>query len=456
MKINKFYIKILILTIFFLLPKEYSFAAQESHSWACEIEHWPALVLQNYLNNVKQVLKNITNEAKGEASEQTFIDKVKDISQYSKFKSQASRMYNYLPTWNSYYASFKFYAELPFLNHVPYPLKRDYQLIENNLNHLNDYYESLITNWVSDLIIKTPCKSVQNCDLSWTSSDILSKLIESSDNILLLFTEWISNTNLWSNSNFILVDNNFKNDFWNSYDKFSIEDCSKAEWNEWIVKTIKNSLNKISSNNILSKNAVKDWQEGWALAVWITKEDFSYKDDQRELLKEELSRQWVEWNNSDIILWNFDDSYGKPLSFENNPLTNSVKNTFTIDNHLWASRWSWISFWEKWTSFSESVSQTYQYYKENSSSSNNININDINKINNDVKKSIDIQKRISDMFFRELAYTKIQNTNNKVLLERIVQLHITITNSSNTLYKTTPVAEKLCNTQSIWDWRCKY
>lgn len=454
-KLNKQYKKIILLIVLFFCFQNISFAETQKPN-ECYIENWPAKVLQQYLDNVDKVLVNVTSQAKSKASEKDFLGKIADIAQFDKFKTQSIRFYNWITSWDWYLWSFDFYAVYPVYTHVPYPVKRDYKLIENNINYLWDYYENLITNWVGDLVIENPCEWVENCNLSWKSIDIISKLIENSGNILSMYSSNITNHNISSKEKFILVPSNFKDEFWKYYNAFTSEDCSNSEWNRWFFDTIEKSWEKISVNNILSKNAIKDWTNSIDLALWKKSLQDQYEIEHK-LLSEELSRQWVDWNNAEIILWNLSDSYNKPLSFGNNPIVNSVKNTF--NGNFGASRQSWTSFWERWSWFSEAIYQTYKKYQESFwvwNSTQNIQINDINKINQEIIKSKDIEKRITDIYNIELPFAEHQDINNENLQSRIIELHIQLSQAINTLDKTTPTAEKLCNTQSVWQWKCNY
>lgn len=454
-KLNKQHKKIILLIILFFSFQGISFAETKKPN-ECYIQNWPAKVLQQYLDNVDKVLANITAQAKSKASEQAFLDKIKNITQFNNFKTQWVRFYNWITSWDWYLWSFDFYAVYPIYTHVPYPVKRDYNLIQNNINYLWDYYENLITNWVSDIVIKNPCEWVENCNLSWNSLDIVSKILENSNNILSEYTESITSLNISSKRSFILVPKNFEDEFWTYYNTFTSENCSNVDWDRWFMDTIKKSLQKISVNNMLSKNAIKDWTDSWNLVVWKKNSQDLYEAEYK-VLNEELSRQWVDWNNAQIILWNLSWSYNKPLSFGNNPITNSIKNTF--NGNFGASRQSWTSFWEKWSWFSEAIYQTYKKYQEKFwvwSKNWNIQINDINEINQEITKSKDIEKRITDIYNTELPFAQHQDVNNENLQSRIIKLHIELSQAINTLSKTTPTAEKLCNTQSTWQWRCSY
>lgn len=443
------YIKTLIFILFFSV-NNISFAQWENSPWTCNIESWPAPVLQDYISNLRKVTQNITSQTKKNSKWWTFFDNIVS-SQFDRFKSEWARFYNSITSWDWYFGSFDFYVAYPMFNHVPYPVMRDYKLIEKNIDFLDNYYQILIRNWVSDVIVKDACSWMQNCNLNWTSLEITAKLMKNTNDILQLYSERItSDTNTTSKTKFILVPNNFQDEFSNYYNSSTSENCSKSEWDKWIMQTLEDWLNKITENWIFSENAIKDWKSAYRLALKIQSWESLYEEEQK-LLTQELDRQWISGDNANIILWNLEESNNKPLSFTNNPVVNSVKNTFSNNFNSFVPSFVW---------FAETVSQTMNWSKKMSWDSNSPNTNiiipKVGEVNKEIKISQDIKQKVDDLYNLESPFAQQQNTNDKNLLSRLVKMHTNLAQAINVLDKATPTSVKVCDMQAKWQWKCDY
>lgn len=435
------YIKLFLIFSIFLYLSEFSLVQWESSS-ACKIQDWPAPVLKDYLNNVQKVTSNIkTNTNKVNVSSSYFND----------VKSEGLNFYNSVTSWDWYFWTFNFYVSYPIFQHVPYPVTRDYKLIEQNADYINSFYQNLAKNWASDIIISNPCNWIENCDLKWTASKIISKLLENTNKVRTLYIEKITdNSSVGNNKKLILVPKNFEEEFGNYYNSYTSEDCSKWEnwweWDKWIIDTLEDSINEIIENGILSEHSTKDWKEGWNLLVGITTgEDLHEKEQQ--LLTQELARQWVSWDNSNIILSNLEDANSSEISFTNNPIVNSVKNTFSNN---------FKKIIPGVVDFSENISQNFFSSKWNPSDKKEIPVNDIWKVDDKISKSQDIKQKIDELYNLESPFAQQENISDENLMWRIIKIHFNIVQGINTLDKATPVAEKVCNMQDSWEWRCSY
>jgi hypothetical protein len=91
---------------------------------SCAIEYQPSEQLRQYIENNRKVIKNITKEISA-SNQQSEINKTWNDSK------NTVRVFNNLISWNSYQTYFNYYLIYPLSNDIPYEIKRDYRLLEN-------------------------------------------------------------------------------------------------------------------------------------------------------------------------------------------------------------------------------------------------------------------------------------------------------------------------------------
>jgi len=130
--------------------------------WQCKLTNWPDLELLKYIENIRIITSNISNEIS-----QTNPSIIK--KDFWKMWSLITQTYNNSISWWWYYSSWNYYVYKPLTsNWIPYEIKRDNNLIEKESESLSKFLERIISNWSSDNIIKDACKWVDSntCNLT--------------------------------------------------------------------------------------------------------------------------------------------------------------------------------------------------------------------------------------------------------------------------------------------------
>ena len=122
-------------------------------------------------------------------------------------------------------------------------------------------------------------------------------------------------------------------------------------------------------------------------------------------------------------------------------LSNFVSNT--IISTYWKIE-EQLKFWNEevvWDFFDEKVEK--------------ININDLNRVTDNSELSKEIQEKITTLYEKEVPFAAIWDVVTEWLRSKIIKTHFSLDDSINTLEKTIKVSQKVCNSQSTWDWLCK-
>jgi len=265
--------------------------------------------------------------------------------------------------------------------------------------------------------------------------------LENNDKVTDLYrltVMWESIT--YSSDDFMLVKDDFIEKMMESYWPDSVDACN-TEWDllEKVVKAIKNI-------NLLNEEAEKwidEWKEAWQLLIWNRPEEA--KKIEKEELKKYLAESWIPYENQKIINSNLEKYNQWWIDENNNFITNSIKTSFTkISEEL-----------KKWK---KEIAQTFfeESWKINMSDPNSsISTNDLKKAswNSDISKTI--QEDISKLYEAEVPFAAVWDTNVDKLRSKIVGTILNLNDSIDTLnIKTCKKAEKFCNTQDKWRWKC--
>jgi len=447
--------KNIIIAIVLLLTYNTSFAAG-----ACLIKDKTAPILSDYVKNNRQVIKNITKAivknantkdddkiAEQKATKWKFDKKVLNLK--NKFKdawqklanewNEISSIFNDIFNFTWYFSYFKYYVNHPLFNEVPFQVKRDYSQIDKENKGLVEFIKKLDQKWNTKIVVDDACKWVikwlETCKikLNWKKTkEIVWKLLKNNDLILDLYRVNI----IWEQSDIqfsdlILVDNNFMLELKKYYWKKAVSACNNEE--EWFFKQISDAIWDINLLNKQSEDWIQKWRDAYALLLW-NKPDESNKIEQKKL-KEYLDNKWVPSDKQAIIKKNLAEYNSEWFSMNNNFIENSYKSTLEKTKKDW-------ELWKKeniWEAFPENTKQ--------------ININLLKKVKSTSETTRDIQSKITELFNSEIPFAAVWDINTEKLRSTIINSHLNIQDSINTLEKTIKVSQKVCNAQ-WWGWNC--
>lgn len=406
----------------------------------CNIEQWSAEVLNTYISDNQTLINNISSElAKIPSDQQSF------------FTREGLRIYNWIVNWTEFNTGIEF-LQLNLKSEIPYPIKRDLRLLEKESDYLNSILKTTITSWKAWIKIENICDWLPNCDLSWTAWNVLGTIIKNNTHIIqfyklsILWREWEFHNPL------IIVENNFKDSLHNSYNKYSIQNCSSCK--EGFSKISLEAIKKISLKDKKWKKWIQDWKNAWDILVGNTDNTQVNRDREKRLLSEELSRQWVSQSNGEAVLGNLNKYNNNQYTSKNNPLNNSFE---TFKNTVDTSKSKQLL-----NDFSQTVGQIYEKFLDNidSWSANKeavtIPISKIPQVWGNILQSQEIMNTIDALYNREIPFIAKADLNNEKLKIKIESMHRNLMQAIQILENTRPISEKVCNDQARWVWKCKY
>lgn len=353
----------------------------------------------------------------------------------SKAKNETVSIFNQMFNYTWFYSYFRYYTVFPISNEVPYQVKRDYKILDNESKWIVEYIKKMDSNWTTDSIVKDACSWVEgNCDLKdMSSKKVLWELMKNNDKILDLYRLTV----MWQwnkfNDKLILVDNNFELDIWKYYWKESISACNSIKG--WFFETITTAIQNIKLLNDQWADWIQMWRDTWDMMLW--KEPSREALAEKELLRNYLSAQWITLQNQEIMQNNLDKYNEQWISKNNNFISNTISQTFwKIDN-------------------------LFKYWKDaiisdffNNNPDENINTNEIRTVTENSIVSKDLKKRISELYNEELPFAAIWDISTENLRAKIIQTHMSLDDSINILEKTIKISQKVCNSQDQKRWKC--
>jgi len=404
--------------------------------WQCKLTDSPDPELLKYIENIRKITSNISQEI-------TQTSQIKAKQDFWKMWALITKTYNNSISWGWYYSSWDYYVYKPLTtNWVPYEIKRDNDLIEKESESLSKFLERIISNWYSDNIIKDACKWVDSntCNLSnMKASDIIWELIK---NTIKLWDTYKANI-FWANTNPVISFwwPRFPQ-IWNSYNTQMVTNCSRNE--EWFLKKITDAMGKILIWNKNWKDWMAAWQEWIDLMLWRSP---NYEKTEKELLSRELSRQWVNSSNKAILMGNLARyNAGGNWDWWFSEKNNFISNSFDMKNSNLSKQFSDIKkdlfdplnkkdpTWNQ-AQIKKSVKEIIALWKKN-----------------DITTSI--VTRISEVYQDEAMYSRIEDNNTQKVQWKLFSMHIKLLSAINKLNKTIPLAEATCKSQDKWNWRC--
>ena len=459
--IKKILYKLTFLIIICNLITYNSFAEWSCES-GCKIKGGTPEVILNYIENNTKILDNISNNlwewVKNINIPTNISTTWTKVSNRDSFSSKMwLRIYNSLFNWNKSESGFKYFLSNIDWD-VPAPISRDLRLIDNQNKKLNYFLSKVIKWWYSfnDIDSKKACEWMEdnwNCEkFLWNNiEEVIKNLINNNSKINLLIRKelgfmWFKSV-VWDSSyqKLFAVDENFKTEIKNNYNKETYKSC--ADCKGWSIDRIKKMKDKIILNDKDSKSWIDEWIDAWNLLLWINNdEDKENNKIERNLLNEELARQWVSTKNWDAVLndlknfqWN---SFG--FSIWNNPITNSFENFIEQIEEPFKSN-EFNNFTNAiWDINSELPDKETFTFDEIVKSKNNLSDDGI------------ISSKVQILVKKNMWIISRQNKNTDKLQWRIIELHTNLWQSINTLEKIIPKTEKICNQQDAWNWKCNY
>lgn len=400
----------------------------------CKIKDGTPDFLLEYINTVKKITTNVKSEI---AKSWVGTTSKANVS-YGRIQKDLMRTFNLFGDWSGYYSSFEYFVQLPLTQSVPAVVKRDEQLLENQVQTLTKTIENLSSRWQLDVAIEKPCDGVDDvCKLeSATSREIIGNLLMNTKKILELYQLSILGKDGDYNEQIILVKDDFRSQFSQYYNASTAEDCSRCKGS--FTEKIETSIDQVTNWGKWSKNGIQRWIDAWNMLIGNV-DATKQRDYERQVLSKELSRQWLNTNNSSVILNNL-DKY-------NNQWFYSIDNNFIENSFSTATQ----NLGKKVDSFSETILQKFEETGEQ-----RVEQQVLTQTDTDVKNTQSIQSKVDSVYQNEIPFASIEDTSSDLLQTRLINYHINLTEIINELDKTIPTSEKVCNDQANGLGRCSY
>ena len=137
---------------------------------------------------------------------------------------------------------------------------------------------------------------------------------------------------------------------------------------------------------------------------------------EKELLRKELSRQWVSWDNQENVLEAL-EKYNKKWSFS---LTNNfVANTFSTATEKFKDTFQQLK--------EEVVTDFFENYEQKmTKAQKSLPVKDVNKVQSNSTQIKDVKSRIDQMYAEVSNYWSVSEYNSDNLRNRFINTHIEI------------------------------
>ncbi len=410
-------------------------------SKSCVIQSEMAPVLKNYLETNKKLIQNISQN----------LSQTEPTSSFTKVK-MINVALNSVWEWTDFFTWVE-HLKLELFGEVPTAIKRDFFILEQEADQLTNFLESTINSWHFSTFIKEEdiCNGIKNCKISWTAASIIRTMIHNHINVMTYYRLSLTGWEWNHRADILFVPKDFKHDFYNYYNKFTITNCSRCEW-EFQNRTTKRMLRIAKWRKYIDK-WFDDWREAWALVKWqtspITKKELQLE---RKLLQAELSRQWIPSWNGEAILKNLDDFNNTGYSNGNNPINNSF-------DYFKKSIYSEVKrVWSKSENTRKQILSNFEglFNSQDPKTVKTIPIHAIASVDYNISSYLNIIKDIDILYQRELPFISNQNLNSDKLQSQIFDLHAELSEAINQLDKTIKFSEKVCNDQDQWEGICQF
>lgn len=375
----------------------------------CKIKNSPSEELTKYVENLRKDIEKLRKDInKISVISDTWDKKQNTIS---NIKSKWIWFWNTITNWNWYFSYFKFYVTYRLTEQYIPEVWRDYNILVKEYEWLKKYKDYIIKSWkYNDDIIKK-----------------ISEIIKTHAKVMDGFRLTIINNQ-----------NNFSIKWVIDFKDYV--DTQKCKTDEKFSDRIKNIVNFWKN----WKNATQNWIDAWSLLNG-SYDNKKYAELERNLLKKELSRQWVWAKWADAILKNL-ENYNNNWWFskENNFLTNSF-------NYLKDSIKENINPLIKWF---EEISKEWEKRKE-WKDEYWFPIYNYSNIIKENKNELDIQNRLKNIKNKLEILTQKQNEINSTYIWNLIEMHHNLELSIEALKKAQKAWVKVCNSQAQWLWNCE-
>jgi len=392
----------------------------------CPIIASPSTEISDFLKNTRKIISNINSELNWQSTNNS----------YNKSFSELISLWNSIISWDNYFLEFNFKVREPLFNNVPRPILRDNELLTNEINNLNRLLSNYAKKWYLNIKISSDkiCNWVENCNLKgqirvW---NVIIKIIDSIKNIRKIIQEAAvgKTKKTWDEcSNLIWISKTKCDNIFTTYinAKNTCVDDSKKE-----------SILKIWLNFDKAEKSIQKWKDAITLLMWNDTENIKYEQLEEELLKKELAKQWLSWNQAQQILDNLKEyNHNWWYSLTNNPISNIIK---TVTNSIDENQLSELE------QFKQSIIEVFKWWKKEVS---------ISKLNEEFKnkKSENITYYDIDSLYKEMTpLAKMQDLDSNQILREITNMNIYISQANNTLEEAIPLSQKTCKQQKTSEW----
>ena len=430
---NKKILKIFLLIIALLFS--YNNVFWSSCSSGCNIKESTADILSNYFDNNKKILGNIS----------PLLKKWKKQPWYN-IQKKIDRIYNFFTNWydDSYTAWEYFLSQIQF--EIPQPIQRDLRLLKAEWENLNAYLKKILEWNYEDTITWDICDWVKYCNF-WKGekelSTVIWKLVWNNAEIIQLYQSsimWEISVANYIDNKLILVPDNFKSEMNNFYNQYSIYECSKCEWA--FVDRITKSWDRFLLNTKHWNDWIAKWKEAWNMLLNSHSNTAEIQQKERELLSQELSRQWISGSNSAAMLQNLDDYNNNWYTISNNPIWNTFKTFINSVDSAWARK-VLSDFWQ-------TINKIYKWVTDTSS----VSIREFSNIKEDFETTDEVMNDINLLYQKQIPFISAHNLNAKKLRAKIIKMHTELVFWINVLDKSIPEAIKVCNDQWKGQGKC--
>ncbi len=404
----------------------------------CKIKDGTPDFLLEYFNTVRKITGNVRAEISKNSQSTGAANRTSRTSSTGRIHRELLRTFNLFWDWTGYYSSFEFYITLPLTQSVPYPVKRDQELITKQVDTLTKLLENITGRGQQDVAIEKPCEWVEDfCKIeTWTARWVLWLLLMNTKNIGELYRLSI----LWKESEFWwdiqFVNSDFKSQFAEHYNAFTAENCSRCKGN--FTEKVETAMTQITDWNKWSTKWTQRWIDAWNMLIGNV-DVVKQREYERQVLSKELWRQWIKTNNSDVIIGNL-DRYNNQwfYSIDNNFIANTFSST---SNNLW----------KQIDTYNETLLQKFEKQWKDK-----VQMLELVDTEQDVQQTQDIKNMIDVVYQTELPFASLEDTSTESLQTKLVNYHINLTEIIAELDKVIPTSEKVCNDQASWLWQCSY
>ena len=407
-----------------------------ANAGSCLIKNEPSNWLKEYLRNLKTILGNISSQAKGD---EWWLNSI-----YSYGVKALSDTFN----MNNFFNEVDYFSFYWKFQEIPKEVDRDYNTLKKEDEFIKKAIESVSNSNAKDSKTKSVCAWVKwRCEFKdWaTVWDVLRNVSQNHEKVKSAFVKISTWQKDYSRDirNYILIDNSFFADIETNYASENNISCSEEEGRLW--DRVKKKTEEIFEDEKYAKDWIKKWKEAWAMVNGInTLPREEAEAIEKELLRKELSRQWVSWDNQENVLEAL-EKYNKKWSFS---LTNNfVANTFSTATEKFKDTFQQLK--------EEVVTDFFENYKQKmTKAQKSLPVKDVNKVQSNSTQIKDVKSRIDQMYAEVSNYWSVSEYNSDNLRNRFINTHIEMSNAINKLIWTCKKAVKICNQQDAWNWDC--